>query len=107
MYAREIKAFIHRNRVADVVNALSNAGLKRLTVIDVEPSLKALDSREQPYSDEISQKVVMEVKLELVCENETQTAEAIAIIREQGKTGRSSAGWIYVSEFQSSIEITD
>ena len=107
MYAREIKAFIHRNRVADVVNALSNAGFSRLTVIDVEALLKALDSREQHYSVEIGQKVMTEVKLELVCENETQTAEAIALIREHGKTSQPSAGWIYVSEIQSSIEITD
>ena len=107
MYAREINAFVHRNRVADVVNALSDAGFKRLAVIDVEALLKALDSREQHYSVEIGHKVVMEVKLELVCENETQTAEAIALIREHGKTGQSSAGWIYVSEIQSSIEITD
>ncbi len=107
MYGREIKAFIHRNRVADVVNALSNAGFSRLTVIDVEGLLKALDSREQHYSVQIGQKVVTEVKLELVCENETQTAEAIELIREHGKTGQRSAGWIYVSEIQSSVEITD
>ena len=107
MYAREIKAFIHRNRIADVVNALSNAGFSRLTVINVEGLLKALDSREQHYSVEIGQKVVTEVKLEFVCENETQTAEAIALIREHGKTGQPSAGWIYVSKIQSSSEITD
>tara|TARA_Y100001933_G_scaffold196066_1_gene196518 strand:+ start:3150 stop:3473 length:324 start_codon:yes stop_codon:yes gene_type:complete len=103
----EIKAYVHRNRVADVVNALINAGFKNLTVIDVQGMLQALDGKEQHYSVEIGQKVVTEVKLELVCDNQTQTAEAVAIIREQAKTGQSSAGWIYVSEIQSAIEITN
>ena len=107
MNMNEIKAYVHRNRVADVVSALISAGFKNLTVIDVQGLLNALDSKEQHYSVEIGQKVVTEVKLELVCENQTQTAEAVAIIREQGKTGQSSAGWIYVSDIQSAIEITD
>lgn len=107
MNISEIKAYVHRNRVADVVSALTNAGFKNLTVIDVQGLLKALDSKEQHYSIEIGQKVVTEVKLELVCENQTQTAEAVAIIREHGKTGQSSAGWIYVSDIQSAVEITD
>lgn len=107
MSLSEIKAYIHRNRVANVVNALINAGFNNLTVIDVQGLLKALDRKEQSYSIEIGQKVVTEVKLELVCENETQTAEAVRIIGEHGKTGQLSAGWIYVSDVRSAIEITD
>jgi nitrogen regulatory protein P-II 1 len=107
MNAHEIKAYIHRNRIADVVNGLYNAGFKNLTVIDVEGLLKALDSQEQSYSVEVGQKVVTEVKLELVCENESRTAEAVAIIRDHARTGQSSAGWIYISEIRSAIEITD
>jgi len=107
MNAREIKAYIHRNRIADVVNALYNAEFKNLMVIDVEGLLKAMDEREPRYSVEIGQKVVTEVKLELVCENESRMAEAVALIREHAKTGQPSAGWIYVSEIQSCIEITD
>ena len=107
MNASEIKAYIHRNRVADVVNALTNAGFNNLSVIDVQGLIEELDTKEPHYSVEIGQKVVTEVKLELVCENQTQTAEAVRIIREHGKTGQSSAGWIYVSEIQSAIEITD
>ncbi len=106
MSLSEVKTYIHRSRVADVVSELTNAGFKNLTVIDVQGLLKSLDSKEQHYSVEIGQKVVTEVKLELVCETETQTAEAVAIIREHGKTGQSSAGWIYVSDIKSAIEIT-
>ena len=107
MFAREVKAFIHRNRVADVVNALNNAGFRNITVVDVQGLLKALSTSDQSYSVEIGQKVVKEVKLELVCDNESRVAEAVNAIRDNAKTGQSSAGWIYITEIQSSIEITD
>jgi len=38
---KEIKAFIHRNRVADVVRILGAAGFRNLSVIDVKGMLKA------------------------------------------------------------------
>jgi len=107
MNIREVKAFVHRNRIADVVGALSSAGFKNLSVIDVQGLLRALDSKEQQYSVAIGQKVITEVKLELVCENESKTAEAVALIREHAKTGQPSAGWIFITEIQSVVEITD
>ena len=107
MFAKEVKAFIHRNRVADVVSALNNAGFRNITVVDVHGILQALSSKEQNYSVEIGQKVVNEVKLELVCDNESRLAEAVQAIRQNAKTGQPSAGWIYVTEIQSVIEITD
>jgi len=107
MYAKEVKAFIHRSRVADVVNALNNAGFHGISVVDVQGTLKALSGQEQQYSVEIGQKVVKEVKLELVCDNENRTAEAVAAIRENAKTGQPSSGWILITEIQSVIEITD
>ena len=106
MNMREIKAYIRRNRIADVVNALYNAGFRNLTVIDVEGMLKTLDGTEQSYSVEIGQKVITEVKLELVCENESRTAEAVGLIRQHAQTGQPQAGWIYVSDVLTSIEIT-
>jgi len=107
MNMREVKAYIHRNRIADVVSALSSAGFRNLSVIDVQGLLRALDRKEQQYSVEIGQKVITEVKLELVCENESKTAEAVSLIREYAKTGQPEAGWIYISEIKASIEIVD
>lgn len=106
MNTREVKAYIHRNRIADVVDALYQAGFRNLTVIDVQGLLKALDSKEQRYSVEIGQKVITEVKLELVCEGENQMAEAVQLIREHGRTGQAHAGWIYVTGLLASSEIT-
>ncbi len=107
MCAREVKAFIHRNRVADVVDALNNAGFRNITVVDVEGILKALSDKEQDYSVEIGRKVLKEVKLELVCDNDDRTAVAVDIIRQHAKTGQPSAGWIFITEIQSVFEITN
>ena len=38
---KEVKAFIHRNRIADVVHALKTAGFRNISVIDVKGMLKA------------------------------------------------------------------
>ncbi len=105
MITREIKAFIHRNRIADVVDALFQADFRNLTVIDVQGLLKALDTKEQRYSVEIGQKVITEVKLELVCEGEARMKQAVEIIREHARTGQAHAGWIYVSGLLSRTEI--
>jgi len=107
MSMKEVKAFIHRNRVADVVSALNTAGFRNITVVDVQGILKALSNKEQNYSVDIGQKVITEVKLELVCDDDKRTAEAVTAIRENAKTGQASAGWIFISEIVSSIEITD
>jgi len=107
MSMSEVKAFIHRNRVADVVSALNSAGFRNIAVVDVQGILKALSNKEQNYSVDIGKKVVTEVKLELVCDNDARTAEAVEAIRDNAKTGRPSAGWIFVSDIQSSIEITN
>lgn len=106
MSIREVKAFIHRNRIADVVDALYKANFQDLTVIDVQGLLKALDSKEQRYSLEIGQKVITEVKLELVCEGKERMAQAIELIKEHARTGQTHAGWIYCSGLLERIEIT-
>jgi len=102
---KEIKAFVHRNRIADVVRALGAAGFRNLSVIDVKGMLKALDAQEQDYSIEIGTGVISEMKLELVCVDENSTAEAVRIIQEHGQTGQPEAGWIYISEIQAALPI--
>jgi len=59
---KEVKAFVHRNRIADVVRALERAGFGALSIIDVKGMLKALDSKEQEYSTAIGEKVIAEIR---------------------------------------------
>ena len=96
---KEIKAFIHRNRITDVVHALRAndfcSGRCNLSVNDVSGTLQALDKKEKNYSIELGEGVITEVKLELICDDE-RADEAIDIIREGAKTGQELAGWIYI-----------
>ncbi len=102
---KEIKAFIHRNRIADVIHALREADFGNLSVVDVKGMLKALDSKEQAYSVELGDKVITEIKLELVCEA-SRADEAIRLISRQARTGQSEAGWIYVIDIGQAIRIS-
>ena len=102
---KEIKAFLHRNRVADVVHALTAVGFRNISIIDVKGMLQAIDEQEQEYSIEIGEMVITEVKLELVCDSD-QVDQAVVLIRKNGSTGRSSGGWIYVTSIEASYPIS-
>ena len=108
---KEIKAYIHNHRIADVIRALkdsmqcnANAGCRNLSVIPVQSLLKAMDAREQHYSIELAEAVINESKLELICEDH-QVDELVGIIGRAARTGQAEAGWIYVSDIISAIPI--
>jgi len=105
---KEIKAFIHRNRIADVVHSLRNndfcAGRCNMSINDVSGTLKAIDNKEKDYSIELGEGVITEVKLELICDDE-RVDEAITLIRESAQTGQDLAGWIYIYDIAKAIPI--
>ena len=101
----EIKAFIHRNRVADVIRALKRAGFDTLSVVDVHGMLQALDNKERQYSIELGDEIITEVKLELVCEDAQRTDEAIAIIRTEARTDQHESGRLYISEVKRALRL--
>lgn len=105
---KEIKAFIHRNRIADVIHALKTAnfnnGGNNLSISDVAGSLAALDNKEKDYSIEFGEGFVTTAKLELICEDE-QVDDAVRVIKEHGRTGQPLAGWIYVLEISTALAI--
>lgn len=94
---KEIKAFIHRSSIADVVHALKAAGFRQMSFIDVQGTLRALNEEEREYSLEIGQEVITETKLELFCE-EAQLEQAVDIIRKTARTSQKVSGWLYVSD---------
>ncbi len=110
---KEIKAYIHDYRIADVIRALkesgqcnanAGAGCRNLTVIPVQSLLKALDAREQHYSVELAEEVINESKLELICEDH-QVDELLGIIERAARTGQTEAGWIYVSDIIQAVQV--
>jgi len=109
---KEIRAYVHRSRVADVIAALKDSpawagargGHHNLAVYVVKGSLLPLDSDETHYSMDLGDEVVNEYKLELLCEDgevETLSAALMAAAR----TGQSVAGWITVIDVVSATPI--
>jgi nitrogen regulatory protein P-II 1 len=105
---KEIKVFLHRHRVIDVIHALKRAGFHnencKLSIIDVKGVLQAQHNHESEYSTELGERIITEVKLELVCEDE-RINDAVRIIRDNARTGKPIAGWIFVSEITHAFPI--
>ena len=101
---KQIKAFVHRNRVVDLIHELEDAGFRRLTVFDVKGLLRALSAREQQYSVEFGDRVISEMQMELFCED-SEVDRAVEIFRRKGRTGQLDAGSVYVSNVEQAFVI--
>lgn len=110
---KEIKALIHLNRVADVIQALADQGYldpanprrcRNLNVSATQSLLRALNAQEQRYSVELGQPVINESKLELLCDDD-QADALVALIARTARTGQSEAGWVYVSGVEYAMQI--
>jgi len=110
---KEIKAYVHANRIAAVIQALKDSevfggesGARRhnLTVYEVKGSLPAQDATERHFSLTLGEEVIHEYKLEMLCED-TQVDELLQVIRQSARCGRSPAGWIYVVDVVQAIRI--
>ncbi len=110
---KEIKAYIHKYRIADVIQALKDAGhldekgscgCRHLFVHAGHGVLKSSDKHEQRYSVDLAESVIDEYKLELLCDEE-HVDEMVAAIRQATHPGGNDASWIVVSEVTSAIQI--
>ncbi|MBX3672574.1 MAG: P-II family nitrogen regulator [Burkholderiales bacterium] len=103
---KEIKAYMHANRIGDVIAALEESGLVRVgaaagvrnfNVTAVQGLLKPIDGAEERYSMTLGEAVIDEVRLECLCEDDQVMAMA-EIIGRHARTGQAIAGWITVTE---------
>lgn len=88
---KEIKAYIHNHRIADVVHALktsalcnkdSLSGCRCHAVVPFKNPFEVTDPNDrQYYSLQIAQTVVDEFKLELVCEDK-EVNQVVALIKQ-------------------------
>ncbi|MFY9327211.1 MAG: P-II family nitrogen regulator [Georgfuchsia sp.] len=109
---KEIKAYVHRNRVADVIAALKGSAAwsatgtddHNLTLYMVKGSLLALDKGERHYSLDLGDEVVDEYKLELHCEG-GHVDELVEVIRTSARTSQTNSGWIYVTDIIRAVPI--
>ncbi len=100
---KEIKAFVHRGRAADIVHTLLGAGFTELSLTDVKGTLEALSRAEAGYSMEFGESVITEAKIEIVCPDE-RVEGALEILRTQGHAIRAS-GWVYVINVERAIRL--
>lgn len=110
---KEIKAYIHNHRIADVIRALKESGqcdadpakgCRNLSVTAVKSLLKAVDASEQHYSLELAEQVIDESRLELICEDH-QVDELVGIIERAARTGQAEAGWVYVTDIVKAVRV--
>jgi len=110
---KEIKAYVHQSRIADVIAALKSSpawGGERgdrqhnLAVYVVKGSLLPLDSSERRYAVDLGDEVVNEYKLELLCEDGEADVLVDALVAA-ARTGQSVAGWITVSDVARAVSI--
>jgi len=101
-----LKAYLHQIRAPGVVQALTDAGFRRISLAHVKGTLPPLFDKEHDYSIDTGALFIAEVQLELVCED-TEAPAAAAIIGEAGRLGVKHAGWLYVSALEQAIPIGD
>ncbi len=110
---KEIKAYVHRSRIADVIAALKDSpawggekGGRRhnLAVYAVKGSLLPLDNDEKHFAVDLGDEVVNAYKLELVCED-GEVAALSAALMAAARTGQAVAGWITVIDVVSTTPI--
>ena len=105
---KEVKAYVHRSRVGDVIAAVKacpawggTEGDRRhnLAVYLVKGSILPLDSAEQHYSMDLGEEVVNVYKLEVLCED-TEADEIVQALAGAARTGQLIAGWITVTSVE-------
>jgi nitrogen regulatory protein P-II 1 len=110
---KEIKAYVHKSRIADVIAALKGSpawggergsGRHNLAAYLVKGSLLPLDNDERHYSMDLGDEVVNEYKLELLCEDAEADALVDALLGA-ARTGQSIAGWVTVAELSRAVPI--
>ena len=110
---KEIKAYEHRERIADVIAAIkdspawSGKGSARrhnLAVYVVKGSLVPLDDDERHYAMDLGDEVINEYKLELLCEDNEVDALVAALVTA-ARTGQTVAGWVTVADLSRAVPI--
>ena len=101
---KQIKAFVHHIRSAAVVDALRDAGVTNITLLDVKGTLKPLSEAEQAYSTEVGVVIISEVRVSLVCDD-AEVPRITDIIRSAGRIGDAVSAWLYDSPDEQALPI--
>jgi nitrogen regulatory protein P-II 1 len=100
---KEVKAYVKPFKVNEILGRLIEAGYPNLTVSLAEGTGN-LRSDESSFSSNFSITNSKVAKIEIVC-NKTDADKIVAIISENGRTGNSGDGIIFVSNVEKTVSI--
>lgn len=101
---KEIKAYVRRSKMNEVIKGLKDVGVKVMSVIPVE----RIGSFENPQASELdldrSTDHSVVAKIELVCRKD-DVEKLVKIIKEVAHTGVKGDGAIFISSIEHTIKI--
>lgn len=101
---KEIKAYVRRSKMDDVVHGLKSIGVKAMSVIAVE----GIGALADPESSELSLSYVtnysMVYKVEIVC-RESDADLIVTTLRKLARTGSRGDGVIFISDIERAVKI--
>ena len=101
---KEIKAYIRKIKVEEVVHALEKIGISNMTILDVMEVGEQADPKSLKLSIELIEKYANVSKLEIVCADD-RVALIVKTLREAAYTGSPGDGIIYVTPVEHAIKI--
>ncbi len=106
---KEIKAYIRRDEINEVVERLQRAGASGVSVIEIHPVGYGYEaSPYEPHSARLVDRYryLTIVKLEIMCADE-QLDRLLYVIQNSCGTGNPGDGMIFVSDIVDAIRIRD
>ena len=106
---KEIKAYIRRDEVNQIVEKLQAAGAPGVTIIDIHPvGYSYAENCFARHGARVVERYryLAIVKLEIVCP-EDHLDSLVQVIQEQCRTGNPGDGMIFVSNVSDAIRIRD
>jgi len=106
---REIRAYIRRDEVNQVVENLRTAGAPDVSIIEIHPLGYSYEANPfEPYTAGVVDRYrhLAVVKLEIVC-TDAQLERLIRVIEDQCCSGVGGDGMIFVSDVVEAVRIRD
>ncbi len=106
---KEIKAYIRRDQINEVVERLQRAGAPGVSVIDIHPVGYGYEASPfEPHGARLVERYryLRIVKLEIICADE-QLAGLLDVIQTSCGTGNPGDGMVFVSEIVDAMRIRD
>lgn len=101
---KEIKVYLRKERVDEVVHALRAAGVTHMTVNHVRALGSGVDPKHFGVSFETGTTYTEKAKLEFVC-SEQQVDALVPVIQAAARTGQPGDGIVFVSPIDGAIKI--